>query len=1362
MTIIIITIITLTTKQERRSKQHKNQAITRFINRIAIQVSNIIESLVPSLKTKTKNKGYHKFRRRTKIRTRRICLALTTKTRPQPKRGSPFDSDSELIGIDNRCSLCISHVLQDFPDGIQDCDTVIKGFGGNITDKVYKGTIHWNWEDDEGISHLMIIPNSLYVENGSRLLSPQHWAQERNGKDKRDGAGAITTGNNVTLFWDSHKYTKTVPINKRGNNVASFRMSNGYQNYQAYCATTKTDDPGYDDNPENINKIMAISSTIKFKVKDNQENPPEDLKWPHPDLNNSTKFSLNGPDTEDTEEEEDERPKKRHKMTTNEGKLLQLHYDFGHLPFTKLREMARQGILPSVFKDCEVPFCSACAYAKITKCAWRPKTSKIEDKTTKSTTPGKVVSVDMLVSQTPGLIAQMTGFITKQRYRYATVYVDQATGFGFTYLQQTASAAETLQSKLAFERCAATHGVKIQAYHADNGIFKARDWVEACQKKNQPLTFAAVGAHHQNGKAERRIRELQDMARTMLLHANQRWPNAITANLWPYAIRQANECINASPNMQDKTRQSPLQLFSTTKVHIKYKHWKPFGCPVFVLEEPLQSGTTWDKWKSRARLGIYLGQSPLHNRNVALVMNKNTGHVSPQFHVKFDTKFHTLAQDEVATTWQEHTFFGKTKNNIVTKDKASPDQAATPTVTNSETRRDINTTLTHLNSSHNLEVTNTLDDGLVQQNEPQDVRIQREQPNAQPTLNPVVDENTDNHESTNANMDVSLQRSTDQFGNPVRRSIRTRRPPERLTYTTTTVDGEYHPVITEIFCLETLFPHDTTSRLEHPMLAYKATSDPDTMYHHQAMKQPDWPQFRQAMQQEMDNQMEDGNYSIIRRSEVPPGNKILKSVWAMKRKRDLRTGEVKKWKARLNIDGSMMIKGDHYDQTYAPVAAWSSIRLMLAMAATFNWHTVQLDYVQAYSQAPVERELYMEIPLGYNIEGKQASKDYVLKLHGNTYGQKQAGRVWFQHLKTKLVKKVGFTQSKVDECIFYKGKVVYVLYTDDSILTGPNKQEIEQVIKDIEKAKLKITSEGEVKDFLGVQIDRQKDGSIKFTQTLLINKILKELRLDGDSIKTQKTPAASSKILLRHSASKDFDGNFNYRSVIGMLNYLDTGTRSDIAYATHQCARYTIAPKTEHGKAVKWIGRYLKGTKTKGMIFKPNIKAGLEVFVDADFSGSWDKIEAADDRDTACSRHGYIIRYMGCPIIWKSQLQTEIALSSTESEYTGLSYALRDAIPIMELLKEMKAKGFEVTEENTKVHCRVFEDNMGALKMVKTHKFRPRTKHINVKLHHFRDYVDSGEITIEKIASEDQLADYLTKPLDVKLLQKLRKLVMGW
>ncbi|KAI2502104.1 hypothetical protein MHU86_12334 [Fragilaria crotonensis] len=141
----------------------------------------------------------------------------------------------------------------------------------------------------------------------------------------------------------------------------------------------------------------------------------------------------------------------------------------------------------------------------------------------------------------------MTGFLTTKRYKYATVFVDQFSRLGFVYLQKTASAEETIEAKKAFESYAKRHGVIVENYLADNGIFKAHKWVEACKNDAQGLTFAGVNAHHQNGVAERRICELQDMARTMLIHANSRWPDAITANLWPYAVRAANDAINHSP-----------------------------------------------------------------------------------------------------------------------------------------------------------------------------------------------------------------------------------------------------------------------------------------------------------------------------------------------------------------------------------------------------------------------------------------------------------------------------------------------------------------------------------------------------------------------------------------------------------------------------------------------------------------------------------------------------------------------------------------------------------------------------------------------------------------------------------------------
>ena len=85
----------------------------------------------------------------------------------------------------------------------------------------------------------------------------------------------------------------------------------------------------------------------------------------------------------------------------------------------------------------------------------------------------------------------------------------------------------------------------------------------------------------------------------------------------------------------------------------------------------------------------------------------------------------------------------------------------------------------------------------------------------------------------------------------------------------------------------------------------------------------------------------------------------------------------------------------------------------------------------------------------------------------------------------------------------------------------------------------------------------------------------------------------------------------------------------------------------------------------------------------------------------------------------------EVALSSTESKYTGLLYALQDAIPITNLFKEMMEVGIPIKLLKALVHCKVFEDNSGALEIAKVAKFRPRTKHLNCRLHHFRSYVDS-------------------------------------
>jgi len=218
--------------------------------------------------------------------------------------------------------------------------------------------------------------------------------------------------------------------------------------------------------------------------------------------------------------------------------------------------------------------------------------------------------------------------------------------------------------------------------------------------------------------------------------------------------------------------------------------------------------------------------------------------------------------------------------------------------------------------------------------------------------------------------------------------------------------------------------------------------------------------------------------------------------------------------------------------------------------------------------------------------------------------------------------------------------VIYVLYTDDSIIAGPHKREVDAVIEEIRQAKLDITVEGDIRDFLGVNIERRDDGSIEFSQPHLIDKILKATWMDREGIKPKATPAASSYILQRHYDSPPFEKDFDMRSVVGMLNYLEKGSRSDIAYATHQCARFVSDPTVEHGKAIRWLVKYLLGTRDKGMVYHPDLSRGLEVYVDAHFAGNWNHDEPR--RSGTRSRHGSVpprlhhLFYAVCPIVWKS------------------------------------------------------------------------------------------------------------------------------
>ena len=158
-----------------------------------------------------------------------------------------FDTDLAPVGIDNRCTGCISHVAQDFIGPLRSSNKSIKGFGGTRTSNIKIGTLAWKWEDDTGKTSRFLIPNSYYAPEGRvRLLSPQHWAQSQNTKRKKTdvhkyGCISQNTCDHITLMWDDRSLKLTVPLSKTSN-VSTFHLATGYNRYDNFCIQAQLDE----------------------------------------------------------------------------------------------------------------------------------------------------------------------------------------------------------------------------------------------------------------------------------------------------------------------------------------------------------------------------------------------------------------------------------------------------------------------------------------------------------------------------------------------------------------------------------------------------------------------------------------------------------------------------------------------------------------------------------------------------------------------------------------------------------------------------------------------------------------------------------------------------------------------------------------------------------------------------------------------------------------------------------------------------------------------------------------------------------------------------------------------------------------
>ena len=132
-----------------------------------------------------------------------------------------------------------------------------------------------------------------------------------------------------------------------------------------------------------------------------------------------------------------------------------------------------------------------------------------------------------------------------------------------------------------------THGVMIQQYHPDNGRFPDNAFLNDARTQMQRVTYCGINAYHQNGRVEKRIRDLQDHARVLIMHVTNELLDAITPHLWPYAIQLSNEVRNHSSSNQSGL--IPLAGFSRTSRDPDITHLQTFGCPAYVLMPELQA-----------------------------------------------------------------------------------------------------------------------------------------------------------------------------------------------------------------------------------------------------------------------------------------------------------------------------------------------------------------------------------------------------------------------------------------------------------------------------------------------------------------------------------------------------------------------------------------------------------------------------------------------------------------------------------------------------------------------------------------------------------------------------------------------------
>ena len=384
----------------------------------------------------------------------------------------------------------------------------------------------------------------------------------------------------------------------------------------------------------------------------------------------------------------------------------------------------------------------------------------------------------------------------------------------------------------------------------------------------------------------------------------------------------------------------------------------------------------------------------------------------------------------------------------------------------------------------------------------------------------------------------------------------------------------------------------------------------------------------------------------------------------------------------------------------------------------------QMDVKSAFLYGTIEEDVYVHQPPGFE---DPANPNQVYKVIKALYGLHQAPRAWYETL-SQFLEEHGYIRGVIDKTLFIKRDqkdiILVQIYVDDIIFGSTRKSWCDE-FEGLMKSRFEMSSMGELTFFLGLQV-KQKDDGLFISQDKYVAEILR--KFEFSNVKTAVTPMENKVPLTKDEDVADVDVHL-YRSMIDSLMYL-TASRPDIMYAVCVCSRFQVQPKTSHFHAVKRIFRYLKGKPNLGLWYPKESSFDLTAYSDSDYAG------ASLDRKSTTGGCQFLGRRL---ISWQCKKQTIVANSTTEAEYVAAAHCCGQVLWIQNQMLD-----YGLNFMNTVIHI----DNKSTICIVKNPVYHSKTKHIEIRHHFIRDCFEKKLIRVEKIHTDFNVADLLTKAFD--------------